>query len=325
MRRCSALAVFLLLGACANARTVTNVGMQKDQADIVFGFDVRAHQTAAATPQVPSAAAQSAGDAIAAPTPMPFLTSLFASEAPSGPCPSAPPNAPVSEASTTEVQGRPQPGKYRWVQSGTYELAGTKIPTTPYTDVYVTPPQKYTAPVQGTPDDFMYATITPEISSNGSYRRYSWATKPDPQSSQDAEGGLVLKRVDFLGSDGKPGQSYFAASGNGLLMAPFPIQPGNSWNSLSIDTSKQKILSLSGQVVARDVIDACGTLVQGWHVHATLNDSGSMATLDYLVAPQYGGVLISLRADGTFIGTVEHNLAGHTGQLRPDPLPDEFK
>jgi hypothetical protein len=326
VRRCNwAAAVLVLSTACGGARTLTNVGMQKDQTDIVYGFNAKAVPSAAA-PQAPAAAVQSAGDGIGAPAPAPFPPGLFASnEASSGPCPSAPPGASVSGAAATDVRGHPQPGKYRWIASGSYELSGTKVPVPKYTFAYVTPSQKYNATVQGSPDDFAYTTITPEVAGQGSYRRFAWATKPNPQSANDPEGGLVLKRVEYLGGDAKVAAEYFTASGDGLLMMPFPVKPGQSWNSLSVDTSRQKILRLSAQVLRRETVDACGTLVQGWRVHGTLNDAASTATLDYLVAPQYGGLIISLKADGMFVGVTMHGYSTHTGQLKPDPLPDRFK
>jgi hypothetical protein len=71
----------------------------------------------------------------------------------------------------------------------------------------------------------------------------------------------------------------------------------------------------------RDVLDVCGTLIEAWHVHASLNDDGSRSTLDYLIATQYGGQIVSFGIDGSSFGGNFSKAKLHTGQITPGPLP----
>jgi hypothetical protein len=108
-------------------------------------------------------------------------------------------------------------------------------------------------------------------------------------------------------------------------MAPFPIKPGQSWQSASIDITHQHPMELNGQVLKREVIDVCGTLIEGWHVHSTLNDAGQTSTLDYLIATQYGGVIAALALDGTYIGLKFSGVKTRVGQIDPRALPKGMK
>lgn len=324
MRRCSRLAAvaLLLASACTSSRTVTNVGMQKDQTDIVYGYTARSK--AGAAPVVPPAA-RPAGAAAAAPTFPPFDTSRFASgNEGSGLCPSAPGGAPIAKAAGTDVEGRPSPGKYKWTASGHVEIGGAKAPLVGIHFAYVRPPRPYVSVFQPSGADFTFDSIYPR--QNVPFVRITWTVRPAPPSAQDPEGGLAIRKVEFLGVDGKPRGTYFEASGPGLLVMPFPVKAGQSWSSFAIDLDRGgRALQLNGRVGKREIVDACGTVLQGWHVHATLTQPDGTATLDYLVAPQYGGQVISWKADGFFFADVFRNAVMHVGQLEPDPLPDKFR
>jgi hypothetical protein len=135
----------------------------------------------------------------------------------------------------------------------------------------------------------------------------------------------VIKEVHGATTQGQARQTYFQASTTGLLMAPFPIKAGQTWSSVSFDVVHQRPLQLSGQVLKREVLDVCGTLIEAWHIHATMNDQGVPGTLDYLIATQYGGQIVSLDIDGRFLFFDYAKAKERSGQLNPGPLPSYLR
>jgi hypothetical protein len=312
----------VVVGACGSAREASRVGMERDQSSVIFGFTPAKVGSSGAAPR--QAALGGVPAPVSTPFPQPTFSAIFQrSSASSGPCPSAEPDAPVSSRAPTEISGRPKPGTYRWLGSGTYTIAGSKAPIGSYFPKYVTSSQTFTDNVprnNGAPagDNFRFSTL--EDRPTGLYWRLDWQVKTDPGVAQDPEGGLVLKSVEIANPDGSTRSTYFSTSGPGLLMAPFPIDPGQRWNSATIDFANGRSLNLQGQMLDRAVIDACGTLVEGWHVHASLSDTGSEGTLDYLIGTEYGGQIIAFSVDGFWLGT-QYDAKTRIGQIDPGPLP----
>ncbi|MGH2813114.1 MAG: hypothetical protein ACRDI1_10450 [Actinomycetota bacterium] len=330
-RRVAILAALTTLPACSFGRGAgPRVGMETDQTDILFGVPELEEVEAArqeAEAQTRAAQEEPAEEEFAQ---FRGEFSGFGSVPPAS-CPSAPAGAPVSENSPTDVKDKPRDGAYRWVSSGTYgipQAPDTKIPLTPFHAQFVTPARDFPEQVEPPPGsppsmNFTYRTLEPRVDGGG-LLQFSWQVKTNSSVSQDPEAGMTLKRVDIVGDDGRVQSNRFVPAGVGLLMAPLPIRPGISWNSVSVDASRGNF-RLSGQVRAREVVDACGTLVQGWHVHATFTQNVAAATLDYLVATQDGGQMISKEIDGSFFGTIFNPATFHVGQTSPDPLPERLR
>lgn len=312
----------LLASSCGSSREASRVGMERDQTNITYGF------TASAAARAKALGKQAAIGVDSGPvqTPLPTFSPIFASGKPvSGPCPTANPTAPVDSRAPTDVQGRPGAGTYIWRASGSYTLSGTKVPIANIFVQYILPPKTFTdtfpAPA-GAPhgDAFTYQTF--ETSPGGQYWKFSWQVKTQPHSAQDPEGGLVLKQIDASDSQGKSTATYFRSSSTGLLMAPLPVKAGQSWQAVSFDAANGRAIQLSAQVLKREVLDVCGTLIEGWHVHGSLLLGGSSGTLDYLIATEYGGRIVSLAADGSYFGGYTFEKAYfHDGQIDPRPLP----
>jgi hypothetical protein len=326
--RCSGMFVVacVLLTSCGASREASRVAMQKDQTSITFGFTpVKARPTQRAPGKAAFGEVQEPADQ---PVPTSTFSPIFRTspDVASGPCPTARAGDPVTSHSTTEVKGRPEPGLYRWLGAGGYRVSTTTVPMPAYFAKYVLRSRSFEddfprSAGQPAGDNFTYATLEPSRQSDA-LLRIEWQTKTFPGSAQDPEGGLVVKAVESAGPDGKTQSTYFRPQTDGLLFAPFPIKAGGTWTSTSVDISNgQRVMQLSGQVLKREVVDACGTLVEGWRVHATLTQSGESATLDYLVASQLGGMVVALNIDGFFFGTTYENSKSRFGQLKPKPLP----
>jgi hypothetical protein len=175
-------------------------------------------------------------------------------------------------------------------------------------------------------DTFTYETISPiptNETTSGNWL-FHWQVKTEAPGS-DTEAGLVLKSIDIVDDRGKITSTYFSSLANGVLLAPYPIKAGATWNSTSVDLAHDKTFQVSGQVLTRQTVDVCGTLVQGWHLHVEWNEAGGSATIDEVVSPEHGGQIISTSLDGTFLGVVYDHANVHAGTLDPQPLPKEFR
>ena len=316
--RMSAMTLGLVVLVACGGSSASRVSVDKDQTDIVFGFTKPTPRPAAsALPQATAPVGTDLGFAPFTPHPIDFIPS-----APSGPCPTAEPNAPVEGGAPTSVSGRPKPGTYAWGAAGTYDVQGHKIPLQGG-DHYIRDVASFDDPLgTNTGDGFTYETFERQTIGSG-YNRFSWQVKT-ASSSSDPEDGLVLKGIDATRSDGTGATSYFKPFGQGLLVVPFPIKAGQTWNTASLDLSNGRTLQMSGQVLTRQILDICGKVIEGWHVHADWTDSGTSATIDLLVAPQYAGQILAMTIDGTYLGTQFQKAQLQTRTLEPKPLPKGF-
>jgi hypothetical protein len=321
----------LMASSCGAARDASRVGMERDQTNITYGF-TPVSSTSTKGPLGPLGPQAALGPTGPVQTPLPTFSSIFntGGHVAAGPCPTADPTAPVASRASTEVAGRPQPGSYVWRVSGSYAVANSKVPLPNVMVQYVLPSKSFTDtfPGQAQPqsDDFTYQTLQPgfgdQAGTTNSAFLYSWQVKTDPKSAGDPAGGLVLKKLEYTDSAGHHQATYYdSGSTAGLLMAPFPVKAGQSWNSVAFDVSQGHALQLSAQVLRRDVLDVCGTPIEAWHVHGTLNDEGNNSTLDYLIATQYGGRIVQFAADGQIWGANFTKANFHVGTLKAGPLP----
>jgi hypothetical protein len=325
MLRCRALVAIGLVALSACGTAASRVAVEHDQTDIVFGFTTPppVKRAAAATPP-----AQAEPDDVFHPfTPKPFPS--FAPSSPQVACPTADPNAPISGSAGNSITGRPKSGTYRWNASGHYLVQGTKIPMTSPTKRWVRNVKSFDDST-GLSDDrgsdnFTYELIERRNSATASgFWLFRYQVKTSSAGS-DPEAGLVLRGIDTLDDRGKSTGTYFSALANGLLLAPYPVKAGATWDSTSVDLARGQTFQLSGQYLTRESVDVCGTLVQGWHLHADLNATDGMSTIDAVVSPERGGQIISFTVDGDYLGSRFEKANVHSGQLDPDPLPPELE
>jgi hypothetical protein len=320
-RALTAVAACVALAACGSP--ASRVEVDRDQTDIVFGFTTPSPRPAptAAAPKAPPPE-----EAFVPFTPKPFER-IFKSE-PTAACPTAEPNAPIEGSAGTEVKGRPLPGTYAWKASGHTVVAGHDIPLVGDLKHYVRSVETYEDAAFGessSGDAFTYEEIEPTQNSSGAgLWLFAYQTKAD-STSADPEAGLVLKRIDALKSNGGFADTFFSPFGGGLLMVPFPIKAGQTWNTATVDFQRQRTFQLTGQVLRREAVDVCGKLIQGWHVDAEIVGAGTDATVDYIVSGEHAGQIIAVAIDGTYLGVTYKDAAFHTAALEPKPLPEELE
>jgi hypothetical protein len=127
------------------------------------------------------------------------------------------------------------------------------------------------------------------------------ATEPvieSPRARSDPEAGLVLKRTEVVDANGKraPGTTPFAPA-TGVLLIPFPVS-SEDYSSSAVDPNTGRTFRLTASVKARDRINACGEPVVGWVVQTYVsisdgNNANDAYEWHYLVAPQYGAMIIA--------------------------------
>lgn len=234
------------------------------------------------------------------------------------------------------------------------------------TPIASTPQSDPLAPLSGNSDRiFTYQTVTEFPGLNNAYYLDTWRVKTNPAAidqaapeggvtvnTQEPEGGLTLIERDLLSTDGKTTQQVFtptadnppvqppgtqpqSTQGAGLLFMPLPVSAGQSWTSTAVDATHGYTWKLSGQVLARDIVDACGTLVEGWKVHADMVVSSVASAAgantqvteseDYMVAPQLGCILISDSVDRQVNANTHLKATFTLGQTQPDPTPADLR
>lgn len=112
--------------------------------------------------------------------------------------------------------------------------------------------------------------------------------------------GVVLAGVEHFDAQGSSIDRFSPPVG--LLLLPLDVVVDTHIVSRAIDPNTQKVWTYDATVSGRRVVDACGSLIQGWLVKGTLttggvDSAGSNAgtQFDVVVAPQYGGMIISER------------------------------
>src|SRR5205085_404769 len=109
----------------------------------------------------------------------------------------------------------------------------------------------------------------------------------------------------------------------GVLYLPLEVTPGEAFDSVGIDPRTGQVLQHQAKVLARERVDACGEIVDGWVVEATQTFSGSSTgtrTYRYIVATQLGGIIISEQIKATSPqSSIDVTLS--LGQLKPAALP----
>jgi len=267
-------------------------------------------------------------------------------------CPPAALNAfPAAEAGLT-VAGTPAEGQYRWKRAGTQTMAtvpGVAIPISGFEQRLVREVKK----VSDT--EYTFQTVQPELGTGVTVLQtfkvkteavsevvepplqtiplerpdrlpdeVPFPSNPSVPSRQvgDPERGISLMRIERIDAQGNSSALNFTPA---VLYLPLPIVPGESFESVGIDSRTGQVLQHQAQVVRRERVDACGEIVEGWAVEATQTFSGqgtAARTYRYIIAPQLGGLMISEQVKVTAPeGTLDVTFS--LGQTKPTPLPNQ--
>jgi hypothetical protein len=328
MRRNLAACLLLLAASCGSARP--GVGVQKLQANVVFGVKPSRADVAERQAEAAQAPPERTLPPVVALPQTKFRPPLGAP--PPAACPAAAVNAFPAREAGFNVTDMPRPGAYRWKRSGTQTLAtagGLTLPVGGFE-------QRYLRRVTKVSDtQFGYQTVRKELNT-GNLLVATWQVKT--AATQETAGtvvgpnvragepdrGLALVRLDRYDSKGSLAGSFAPAPS--ILYLPLPVLVGEQWTSHGVSPATGETWQLQGTVKGRQRVDACGEVIDGWGVEGSLTQSGgtNATTYKFVVATQLGGVLTSEFIDGTTpTGTMKVTFS--VGQLDPDPLPDEAK
>lgn len=171
------------------------------------------------------------------------------------------------------------------------------------------------------------------------------STSPAEEFQPNSTGAITIQGQQF---SGPPGLLIFtlpvpeASSGPPVVgptvdgLAPGTVPAGGEfqWQESASDATHQWTEAINATMVNQRVaVDACGSIVDGWPVKATLtitkNDPATgqpytsplTLTWNYVVAPQYGGLIVqeNIEGDGGYGSTVK--TAEVWGSLDIAPLP----
>lgn len=273
---------------------------------------------------------------------------LFSNTRTSGPCEAAAQNAFPDREATVNVhppKTAPREGVYRWKRQGE-QTAPDPFDKT----------KESTYTVDGFEDrlvqnfeligesetrlQYTFETVQPILgSSSATVTRWFVDSNPAADSEThspvsehqvtagEPERGIVMRGFDVLSSRGENQGSVNFTPGAGLLFAPLPIRTGETFGSAAVDTRSGQTYRIEGKVVRRTQVDACGTVIAGWQVESRYSFPGGSATYNYVVAPQFGGILLQEFIDQEQVSdegdTVKTKVTFTIGQQDPDPLPEE--
>lgn len=339
MPRRATVAVALLAvvtAACGSGESGVNV--KRLDADVVFGIKEQTPKQAVqsiAAPPVEAGPEQEvrllrpqAVETFSKPR---IRTDLFAANS----CPPAALNAFPEKPASEQVSTLPEPGSYRWKRTGTerlYALNNQELPYSGYEQRLVRNVVKVSESQNTTSDYddkrnivYRYETVQPlgsgvrettyQVKTNAGVQRQASATTGQRVRAGDPEAGVVIKRILTRDRQGNTEESVFEV---GLLILPLPVAPGESFSSIARGT-RGDTLQFDGTVGTKQRVDACGTIIEGFRVSGTLTGGGLNEKWSFLVATQYGAVLIEERFEFESLqGT--HKPVFTIGQLRPSPV-----
>jgi hypothetical protein len=249
---------------------------------------------------------------------------------------------------TVPSDRRPKVGTYRWKKTGTAQgeaTGGVKLDIQGFEQRVVRDVKELgpstNAKSLGVPGSasepgvvFTYETVQPDLSGNVVVSLFKVDTSPlgayqDPPAGGDEiraggpERGIVLRGYKVLDREGNT-LSEFQPT-NGLLLLPLPVRAGEDFTASAVDSKTGSSASYQAKVQNRKLVDACGELIEAWHVTGTQTFSGfaggDTVTRSYelTVSTAHGGIPVMEKIDQTVGG--ELHFVSTIGQLTPDPLP----
>ncbi|GAC1528569.1 MAG: hypothetical protein NVS3B12_00710 [Acidimicrobiales bacterium] len=289
---CLAL-VGLICAACVQQKD-PRVRVNSLQADIVFGLKPKRATIDAPAPGQPTApqlsptsgprsvldvAQQVAADVPGSPVPLPGLLTSLSSEK----CPSAALDAFPDQTAPLAVTTMPAAGLYSWQifsrrsvgisiteQSGSERRLIRRVTSIPKISTD-----------NSTSLDFTFQAIEP-FDAKGSVLQLTYQvrtsnrgqsyTQPQNGTNQavyaaSPDAGLSLVAEDVIPPGGGTLPLFHPSAP--LLLLPLPIQAGGKFNSVASDPADGRVVAISGTVLKRARVDACGTIIDGWEVDGT--------------------------------------------------------
>jgi len=267
--------------------------------DVEYGAQTQQAPAPPAPAQAPAALPPGAPPLIyGGPTapPATFAPSPTATPAPA--CPAAPLDAVPALGADASATVPPVAARYLWHEKGTYQVGGG--PALPFS-----PQLTHTVTNVSSPDPNTGAYTFDVVDSAGGLDglqtvTYAYEVIPPPSGVTDIQGestaqaaGLYLTGVDVQQSPlPQPRVARFAPP---VLLMQFP-NTSPPWTTAGSDSESQDTITLNGAVTGHATVDACGTLVDAWEVHATGSLVGPNQNLSldltFDVATQFGGLVV---------------------------------
>lgn len=321
------VALAMVASACVRGSD-PGIGLQNVQTDVAFAAPAAPANTA--PKGAPSTATEEPVDVSDFDFGKGFLSRLPPVSASQSACPEAPVTAVASEEASLNADDMPAEGVYRWKRTGTLEptTPPIKIPITGFENRLIRNVRRLN------PDDYTFEMAQPEYGSQDivvtTYRVRTNALAERVGSTDQRVGepdrGVSIVKIERFNA--KTGQSVGTFEPvPAVLILPLPVVPGERFQGVGVDTRFAAVLQVDGQVTKRQRIDACGEVVDGWAVDATMTFSGpanpgAPVNYDFVIAPQLGAPLISEH----IVQTTPQGKADITfslGQLKPDSLRED--
>ncbi|HVV75737.1 MAG TPA: hypothetical protein VHC43_06835 [Mycobacteriales bacterium] len=236
------------------------------------------------------------GPAVSVPKP-PVVVPLPAPKA----CPAADPTAFPPQAVTQRLTRPPKPGRYSYREHGVAKADGKTVAALPRKAVWrvrsIKPPlpaESYafsiTAPTfRGGVTTTDYAVMKPVVN-------VSQTIPPTNIGLQPIGGGIYVTRIETR-SHGTT--TTFAPLAPGVELIGQPMVNGATWNGIGVDVTHSLTMSVSGQIVGDQHVNACGKQLDAWRVKVTTTVFGLSENLTqterYDVGSEYGGLLLSVQ------------------------------
>lgn len=272
-----------------------------------------------------------------------FGSSAYGSSSSSGanaaPCPQPPYGASPDRAVSLSVTSPPQEGTYRWQVVDSQLISGTNttLKTTHYVNYVIDNVTKTTTTPNPVPGEsatttFDYDEVSPgsdggtvtttyEVKENAPQVSGSAGNVGQSQHAGEPDRGVSLAAVVDKNAAGTVTGSFHPSVP--VLLFPLDVQTPQSFQSAGIDPTTGASFSNNATANGQTTrVNACGAYVDGWSVTSTQtfsipsSNQTSDATVDYAVAPQYGGLIISSASTPQGSSSTETD---EIGTLSPQP------
>lgn len=266
------------LAACAGPRSPLEVGMKEYPTEVLLG----AQRTAVLPPP-------SLGPVVGFPgfvQPPPPRDSL--PERPAPDCPDADPLDSPRLPATNRASRPPVVASYTFRNQGAFTIEGPNARQGRYPATTTRSIQN----VQQSINEFTFevAETLGDTTTTTIYRVVPETVVP-PAIANPPDSGIFIIRV----VSERPGEDpEFFAPTPGILILPFPAEPGLQWDARGIDPLTQTVMQFHGNVTGTTRVDACGVFLQAWNVVLTQGFiSGPTKELTfkatYAIGTQFGG------------------------------------
>lgn len=294
----SFLSVGLLLSACAGGG-LFGVGVKQRASELVFGIPPLPQPV---TP--PNTVPFDVQDIKALPDDRGGSTTSLSAAPPPPACAEAPLGTAPEDVAPDSIASPPKTGSYRYPYTVTFpkqsSIAYTGLETRTIRGVVITD--------QAGPNfDFevvqKLAQTNTEVEVISRFRvdQTSPRARTGPSAAPGASGkGVFLTRLDrTVKASGKTQERSTFTPNPPLKYMDLPARIGfeGAFDSTSVDSSSFTTMRHRGEVVRREPVDACGTVIDSWYVQATQtitapNGQTFTSEVNYGIGTQFGGLMI---------------------------------